>query len=218
MSLAGACGTEKTAADKSSPTAAQQAAQVALTDGLISGLEGAPTSGSGGASSNPYDYINKPAMKALVALGTPALIQLDKRLPAAGGGVDAYLMAVAMVRISHVDFSTWYDQGWDSAQAFDRVWVDHLTNIPDRVAEIAQSDAGATQKTTRLVALGTPAIPFILDRVAQGDLTVASAAAKLMRGAVELETVGEPAEVTPEWAQANVGLFAQLRELVMAQQ
>jgi len=217
-----ACGPGTTAGEHPAsfddpPTAEPQVALATQVDELVSGLAGGSTTVQA-ASSNPYDYAaDNPKMGALVALGTPALAELERRIAASDDGLDAYLMAIAMERIARIDLRAPKGYGWGTAHEFLREWHARLKAVPRRVEwQMLRSDTPDT--TASSVALGTPAIPFLLDEVARGNVSYAPAAAKLMRGAVELRSVGEPAEVTPEWARANVGLFAELRRLVEEQQ
>ena len=172
-------------------------------------------------SSNPYDYAtNNPQMDALIALGTPALAELDKSIAAApNDGLSTYLMAIAAETIARVDLRA--DSAadpWATGKAWLPEWHVHLKAIPANVAAIAKSHAGKDEKTARLVALGTPAIPFILDQVAAGDRTLAPAATQLVQGTVELQGIDIPSVVTKAWARDNVARFAELRRLVAAQQ
>lgn len=172
-------------------------------------------------SSNPYDYAaDNPKMDALVALGTPALAELHKSIAAApADGLNTYLMAIAAEKIAKVDLRAGSAADpWGTGKAWMADWHAHLKAIPADVATIAKSDLSQDEKTARLVALGTPALPLILDRVAAGDGALAPAATQLAQGTVEVRGIDVPAVVTQAWARDNVARFTELRQLVTAQQ
>lgn len=173
------------------------------------------------SSSSPFDYAaNNASMDALVALGTPALIVASRQLAVATeDGLTEYLMAIAAEKIAKVDLNaSGPSRPLETGKGWSAEWDAHLNAVPDDVAAIAQSDMTTKEKTASLVALGTPAIPFILDRVAKGDEELAPAATQLVQDTVEVQGIDMPSVVTKSWARDNVARFTELRQLVTAQQ
>ena len=168
-------------------------------------------------SSNPYDYTaQNPAYDELVRLGTPALPAIVEELDASSqDGLREYLLAIAAESIAKVDLKAGSQFRWSTGKQWPRLWEKHLREIPPAVNEIANSDEPLGVKIKRLVALGTPAIPYILDAIASGNVSLSPAAVELAQGTAEAkEAGGLPSEIDPTWAKIHVSSFADLMELV----
>lgn len=208
-----AAGEHFTNAAGGAPVSPEQQAS-ALIDDLVSGSTAYPS------SSNPYDYAsNNPAFDALVALETPALKVAGERLSAsAEDGLTEYLTAIAAERIARVDLrATSTSSPWETGKGWLARWNAHVRAIPEDVAAIAQSNAAPGEKVAELIALGTPALPYILDRVAQGSTELGPAVVSLAQGTAEGEAAGLTATVTPVWAGKHAAAFNDLRAIVEAQ-
>lgn len=158
-----------------------------------------------------------PSLDRVVALGTPAIPVLIEEIDnSPQSGLDVYLLAICVTKITKANMGGPSDTStfWDTGKAFPAAWGVHLERIPKTVSSIAKSDVGASEKNARLVKLGTPAIPFILDEVEAGHVELAPAAESLMRGTVEMRGESSPGRVTAKWAKRNKDRFAQLRSLV----
>jgi hypothetical protein len=166
------------------------------------------------ASSNPYAYVRDPAFDRIVALGSPALPAIERSIRTSrSDGLREYLLAIAGERIARVDLKR--GRGlWQTGKEWPRVWRQHLKAVPGAVAELSASDLPPEEKQRRLVALGTPAAPFIADGVAAGRSDLAPALRTLAAGMPEVTE--PPARVTPDWARRNKASFEPMRRVVAA--
>lgn len=120
-------------------------------------------------SSSPYTYIkDSKDFENIVALGNPALPVLKKMLDESNNnGLIEYIYAIAIEKISKVDIRE--ETNWDSAKDFSQKYTTHLKKIPDQVDEISKEKISLDEKNEKLKKLGTPAIPYIADKIEDGD-------------------------------------------------
>ncbi|MEN6384707.1 MAG: hypothetical protein ABFD79_05880 [Phycisphaerales bacterium] len=142
-------------------------------------------------SSNPYDYtINNANFDNIVNLGTEALPLIrDKINKSDENGLREYILAIAAEKIAKVDLKD--DRFlWATGKDWVAIWDKHLQTIPQHVNDIVSSDAANDVKVSRLVKLGTPSIPYILDHIESGNIELAPALEKLLEGnpSVKFET------------------------------
>lgn len=163
-------------------------------------------------SSNPYDYTtNNKAFDSIVDLGSSALPHLKNKIQnSAQNGLEEYLLAIAIEKIAKVDLKG--DKfGWADAKGFVKVWNEHLKAIPENVKTIANSSDN--DKVDKLIKLGIPSIPFIIDEVEQGNEDVIPALDNLLIGSKEVNyTKGS---INKGWIQANKAKFDGLRKIVI---
>jgi hypothetical protein len=162
-------------------------------------------------SSNPYDYtIKNKAFDGIVNLGSSALPVLKNKIQnSTQNGLEEYLFAIAMEKIAKVDLKG--DKfGWADSKEFCKVWDEHLKAIPQKVTSISNSDDD--NKADKLIKLGTPSIPFIMDEVEQGNIEVIPALDSLLEGSKEVNYI--KGSVNKEWIQANKQKFDGLRKIV----
>ena len=163
-------------------------------------------------SSNPYDYAAGGEFEQMVALGTPALPVIEQRIAASGeSGLREYLLAIAAERIAKVDLKGGVG-AWQTGKEWPARWRAHLKKVPSEVRSIAASKSPPEEKHRRIVALGTPAIPFVMDEVASGREELSPALEELASDTAELRGA-RPWKATPAWARANKHRFAQMRSL-----
>ncbi|GAA0123413.1 hypothetical protein UT300018_27310 [Clostridium faecium] len=130
-------------------------------------------------SSNPYKYIeNNEYYDSLVEIGTEAIPIMIKDIKnSEENGLREYILAIAVEEISKTNLkkiSSYetldYDKGWSNAKAFAEKWTQHLHSIPSEVNNIVQAKNKTDEdKINELVSLGTPAIPYILDKIQEGN-------------------------------------------------
>lgn len=123
-------------------------------------------------SSNPYDYIqDNPEFNEIISLGNDALPYLQERLSQSeNNGLQEYIVAIAIERIARVDLKKKDSIQWETAKEFNSKWKKHLSSIPTAVDEISSnSKISPDEKRILLSGLGTPAIPFILDKIESGN-------------------------------------------------
>lgn len=195
------------ATGKSPETAINEAMAQALADSASSPL------------SNPHAIaIGCPSLDQVVALGTPGLVEAVSQIEGSSeSGLREYLLAICVKRIAKADITgpPGTASYWSTGKQFPRVWRAHLGRIPSQVAQIAESSEGPEEKNARLKALGTPAIPFILDEVGRGHIDLAPAAEALMEGTVEMDGQSPKGLWTAARAKELKGRFSTLRSLAL---
>jgi len=93
----------------------------------------------------------------------------DKLAASGGNGLYEYIAAIAIERIAKVGGNSSELERWDTAQQFLVKWDTHLRLIPSEVETISNDPRLQPEEQIRkLVELGTPALPFILDQIASG--------------------------------------------------
>ncbi len=160
-------------------------------------------------SSNPYSYINNANYKSIISLGSEALpILVDRIDRSKENGLREYILSIATEEISKVDLKK--DRGeWSSAKGFTKVWKTHLKNIPTNVNKIVASNEANDKKVQELVLLGTPAIPFIMDKIEQGNTELFPSLDQLLRGNANFSITDGS-----EWVKKHKSQFNDLRDLV----
>lgn len=120
-------------------------------------------------SSSPYTYIkDSKDFDNIVALGNPALPVLKKLLDQSkDNGLIEYIYAIAIEKISKMDIRK--ETNWDNAKDFSKKYTTHLKKIPDQVEVISKEKISSDEKNEKLIKLGTPAIPYIADKIENGD-------------------------------------------------
>lgn len=169
-----------------------------------------------GVSSNPYDYIkDNKAFENIVTLGNEALPALHNKLSKSENyGLKEYFLAIAIEKIAGVDLKKNQSTFWDSPQVFIQQWSRYLAAIPSLVDKIS-SDASLPQdeKVKQLIVLGTPAVPFILDKIELGDEGLFSALIVLTKNS----NTAAKADILDkkEWVSKNKDRFEELRRYVL---
>jgi hypothetical protein len=123
-------------------------------------------------SSNPYDYINNQYFDKIVDMGVEALPIIKKEIQKSkANGLREYILAMAAEEIAKIDLKEGHDYKtrWASAKDFVPQWHEYLVCIPANVKQITSSNASKEEKTEKLIKLGKPAIPFIMDEIENGN-------------------------------------------------
>lgn len=166
------------------------------------------------ASSNPYDYISgNENYNNIVKLGPKALPIIEEKVKSSKeNGLREYILAMAAEEIAKVDLKG-DNFGWSNAKEWANKWDRHLEEVKGKVEKIVTSTNNA--KVKELVKLGTPAIPFIMDKIEEGNVELTPALEELLDGK---DLVGFKKNTTAEdyisWVKANKGRFDDLRQLV----
>ncbi|TGE34993.1 hypothetical protein E4K67_27565 [Desulfosporosinus fructosivorans] len=164
-------------------------------------------------SSNPYDYINNANYKSIVNLGSEALpIIVDRIDQSKEEGLREYILSIAAEEIAKVDLKKDKSE-WSSAKGFTKVWKTHLKQIPTNVNNIVVSNESNDKKVQELVLLGTPAIPFIMDKIEQGNAELFPSIDQLLRGNPNFN-MSQAIPDKLDWVKKNKSQFNNLRELV----
>ncbi|WP_127490460.1 hypothetical protein [Paenibacillus ehimensis] len=172
------------------------------------------------SSSNPYDYIKDNAdFEKIVSLGNDALPVLHNKLAkSANNGLQEYIAAIAIERIAKVDMKKKESTQWETAKDFEKVWKNHLKAVPATVeAIVSNKNLTSEEKVKQLVELGTPAIPFIMDKVESDDEKVFPAVIELTKS--NTSTVApENIAGSKDWVTKNKSSFNSLKQYVLDQQ
>ncbi len=169
-------------------------------------------------SSNPYDYIkDNRDFDAIVSLGNEAMPYLQNKIANSEfNGLEEYITAIAIEKIAKVNLKKIESLNWETAKGFNEKWKIHLASIPSKVDEVSSDTTLSSQeKVKKLEELGTPAIPFILDKVESGDETIFPAVVELTRDS----GTGTFQDITnkKEWATEHKDQFKTLKEYVLEQ-
>lgn len=168
------------------------------------------------SSSNPYDYIkDNKNFDNIVQLGDGALPIIAQKIKYSNdNGLTEYILAIAIEKIAKIDLKE-NSEGWSTAKEFSQVWSKHLKNIPNSVDQIVASNQSNNQKVEKLINLGTPALPFIMDKVEQGNIELFPAVKTLLTddndNNININSITDP----QEWVKQHREDFDNLRSLVI---
>ncbi|WP_146250168.1 hypothetical protein [Paenibacillus flagellatus] len=167
-------------------------------------------------SSNPYDATkNNPDFESIVGLGIDALPGLhDKLAVSPDNGLHAYMLAIAIETIAKVNLKRAEATRWATAKEFEAVWTEHLRSVPASVEAIASDLAlEPEQRRSKLVDLGIPALPFLMDHVESGEEPFFSAVVELTKHtAFEASPETDP----KEWAARHKARLSDLKQYVLS--
>lgn len=215
--IVGMAGGGRPGPQDASAGATGKSPEAAINEAMTQALQDSASS----PLSNPYAIaLGCPSLDQVVALGTPGLVEAVSQIEGSSeSGLREYLLAICVKRIAKADVTgpPGTESYWNTGKQFPRVWRAHLARIPSQVAQIAGSSEGPDEKNARLKALGTPAIPFILDEIERGRTSLAPAAEALMEGAVEMEGQSPKGLWTAARAKELKGRFSTLRSLALAE-
>jgi NAD-dependent DNA ligase len=164
-------------------------------------------------SSNPYSYINNANYKSIIELGSEALpILVDRIDQSKENGLKEYILAIATEKIAKVDLKK---DGckWGTAKEFTKVWKTYLKQIPTNVNNIVASNEANEKKVQELVLQGIPAIPFIMDKIEQGNTGLFPSLDQLLRGNPNF-TMNQTTPDESGWVKNHKSQFNDLRDLV----
>lgn len=188
-------------------------------DSSLASIHAAINKGSGlsaATSSNPYDYVkDNPDFEKIVALGHEALPGLYKRLiDSDKNGLEAYMLAIAIETIAKVDLKQNESTAWATAHMFKAKWPEYVKSIPALVETItADPTLSMEEKVNRLIALGTLALPFLLDKIVAGDEALFPAVTALTDPSMRALKNTTPRE----WALQHKDQFSLLKRYVLDQ-
>ncbi|WP_054403741.1 hypothetical protein [Paenibacillus solani] len=113
---------------------------------------------------------NIKGIESIVDLGYRALPYIEQNIDESeGSGLMDYILAIAAEKIAKVDLKKNSKTFWDTGNAFSQQWKKQLHQTPQEVNNIANSNLSADEKIKSLESLGIPAIPFIIERVKEGN-------------------------------------------------
>lgn len=170
-------------------------------------------------SSNPYDYIKENKdFDSIISLGNDAIPALHKRLSKSpNDGLQEYILAIAIEQISKTDLKKKQSSQWETPKGFSKQWNKHLKELPATVDAITNSQAAPEDKINQIIELGTPAIPFILEKIETGNEELFPAVLELTKNSKV--SVGEKSVLNKkEWASKSKSDFINLKNYVLDQQ
>ncbi|KRE59581.1 hypothetical protein [Paenibacillus sp. Soil750] len=169
-------------------------------------------------SSNPYDYIKQNAdFDNIIKLGNDALPYLDKKLAnSKQNGLQEYITAIAIERIAKLDLKENENTAWENGKGFSAKWNLHLKSIPSSVdAILTDKQLNSDDKVKKIIKLGTPAIPFIADKIERGDESLFPALIALTKDDGNKPVADETISNKKEWVTAHKSQYNNLKEYVL---
>lgn len=88
-----------------------------------------------------------------------------------------------------------------------------MKNIPSNVEQIVKSEKSSEEKNKELQELGTPALPFIVEQMENGNEDVAPAVKELIKGNKDIK-VGTSEEINKKWVEENKSKLDDLKNYV----
>ena len=171
-------------------------------------------------SSNPYDYINNQYYDKIVDMGVEALPIIKKEIQKSkANGLREYILAVAAEDIAKIDLKEGHDYKtrWASAKDFVPQWHEYLVSIPANVKQINSSNISKEEKTEKLIKLGKPAIPFIMDEIENGNEEIGIALNELTEDITDITVPNitqNEKNYYKEFVKINKAKFNDFRNLV----
>ena len=168
-----------------------------------------------GFSSNPYDFIvyNKD-YKAIINQGSEVLPIIEEKInKSEKSGLKEYILAAAAEEISKVDLKG-DNYGWRDGKGWAGVWDKHLKNLTKNIDNIISSNDSTEIKIKKLTKLGTPAIPFIMDKIEQGNTELEPVLENLLSGNSKVSFDKNSTKDIKVWINSNKDKFSDLRDLV----
>jgi hypothetical protein len=137
-------------------------------------------------SSNPYDHVkNNVHFDNIVALGIDALPLLKAKISNSDkNGLREYILAIAAEEIAKVNLK-YKDYGWANGKEWVVEWNRHLFNVQDDIERILNTNMDEVTKNKSLIKLGIPSIPFLLDKLEEGNISVCKALEVLLENSDE---------------------------------
>ncbi len=166
-------------------------------------------------SSNPYAYTEDcPEYDAIVELGYEALPYIKQKVEKSeNNGLSEYILAIAAEEIGKVKLKG-DNFNWETGKGWAREWNKHLKDLPDNFDNIVTSEEASASKNEKLLKLGAPAIPFIIDRIEQGDNEFLPALEVLLEGNKNVKLDKESKKDIKVWIKNNKDRFEILRKIV----
>jgi len=172
--------------------------------------------------SNPYVYVgpDNQYYRNIVNIRSPALQYLRNKIAESkNDGLEEYILAIAMEEIAKVNLKGENQSyHWSHAKGFVPVWDQHLKNIPKNVDSIVSSNIPNMEKFNKLNKLGTPAIPYIMDKIEEGSTYLVPALNELLIDNKKVIFDKDSIKDYQEWVKSNKDNFKDLRSLVESAQ
>ncbi|MGG3182532.1 hypothetical protein ABEQ41_30380 [Priestia megaterium] len=134
----------------------------------------------------------------------------------ANDGLQEYILSIAIETISKTNLKNDTSTEWNSAKVFGQKWKQFLKEVPSKVDEISESAKASQDKINELLQLGTPAIPFIADKMEEGKEDLFPALEELTKNNKELKLEGDTSN-KKELISNNKAKFENLKKYVSEQ-
>ncbi len=165
-------------------------------------------------SSNPYDYVqNNEIYHNIVKVGYKFLPEIERTIVDGNSfGLEKYLLAIAAEEIAGIQLKKGKYR-WSDPEEFVRAWNFHLQEVEQRVDDIIKSDDNLKTKSENLSKLGAPALPFLVDKINQGNTEVALAIDNIVSSVHQSFSTIENHNID-RWAKENEAQLTFYRSLV----
>lgn len=119
-------------------------------------------------------------------------------------GLIEYIYAIAIEKISKIDLRK--EVNWETAEDFSAKYTAHVKEIPDKVDSISNEGISDNEKVNKLKDLGTPAIPYISQKIEEGQ--------KELAPALDYLTDNESQDDFTNWKKENADKESLLKSFV----
>ncbi|MNY32813.1 hypothetical protein D3C86_1670530 [compost metagenome] len=127
-----------------------------------------------------------------------------------------YITAIAIERIAKIDLKENVNSTWENGKAFSAKWNLHLKSIPSAVdAILTDKQSNSDDKVKKIIKLGTPAIPFITDKIERGDESLFPALIALTKGDGNKTAADESISNKKEWVTEHKSQYSSLKKYVL---
>lgn len=169
-------------------------------------------------SSNPYKFIeNNSAFEGITRLGYEALPIIKEKIEKSeNNGLQEYILAIAAEQIASVDLKG-KSYNWDTGKGWAREWKKHLIKLPKEF-ELIMAPVDSNDKVDKVIKLGAPAIPLIIEDIERGNHELIPALKALVQKNEELDFNEEDEKNISKWIKENKSKFEVLKNIVNEQQ
>jgi hypothetical protein len=169
-------------------------------------------------SSNPYKFIeNNSAYEGITRLGYEALPIINEKIEKSeNNGLQEYILAIAAEQIASVDLKG-ESFNWDTGKGWAREWKKHLTKLPKEF-ELIMATVNSNDKVGKVIKLGAPAIPLIIEDIEKGNHELIPALKVLVQKNAKLDFNEEDEKDINKWIKTNKSKFEVLKKIVDEQQ
>lgn len=165
------------------------------------------------SSSNPYDYINNEYYDNIIKLGPKALPFLKEKVQISNqDGLIEHIMGIAAEEIAKVDLKSKY--GWYSGKGWANKWSLHLKSVKKEISLIIDTEKNQEKKNEKLIKLGIPAIPYIIDEIEKGNVEIIPSLESLLSDNKEVTLTKDQVKDIKDWIKINRDSFKYIRTMV----
>ncbi|MGE5405159.1 MAG: hypothetical protein ACM3PP_09470, partial [Candidatus Saccharibacteria bacterium] len=152
-------------------------------------------------SANPYTYTtNNSNYDNLVKLGPKAVPIIEESImTSTNNGLREQILAIAAEDITKTNLKVAY--GWATGKEWIIAWHKHLKTVPAEFDRIIKSNLTDADKNNSIVRLGVPALPYLVESIANGHNELVPSLEALLKDIPDIEYSGSPSQ----WAKDHTG-------------